>query len=389
MASDGCQPVPWAGSAFPYLLHRPRSDTDEAPKDHASSRGEPVASSSSRQAATGTWNGPAPRGKQASSNQGSSAAATPACAAAPEPRALLLPGGGRLPILGLSTGTADAAELRRAYFEGYRCFDVTPGFEGTAGPALAALAADHGREQLFIIGRLPNDAHRPAVAVEAARQLPQQLGCGHLDLLLVDWPVAWVPGGAQGEVDEGVTLADTWAALESAVDCGAARSLGLANCSLVQVEQLLGSCRIKPVVNCIELHPMMAQRKLVGVCLRKGVHSMAALPLAGGLAALLGNPKVTALAEECGKTPVQVLLRWAVQRGTPLLVGAGSESAAAFGCTAAGLFDWSLSFEQKSVLDQLDCGHRVLAPDWAEWGDPEQGGAGKARYMLPQDSTIF
>lgn len=79
-----------------------------------------------------------------------------------------------------------------------------------------------------------------------------------------------------------------------------------------------------------------------------------------------------------------------MQRGLPAIVDAGREDAAL--AAAAGgadaVFGWELSYEQKAGLDTLDCGRRVVDPDWHAWHDPEAGGAGKARHMLPKDAVL-
>lgn len=98
--------------------------------------------------------------------------------------------------------------------------------------------------------------------------------------------------------------------MECLVDDGLTRAIGVANFSLKQVEELLAFCRIKPCINQVELHPLLAQRKLVGTCLRKGVVCVGYSPLgsqrAPGNAEVLGHPVVAQVAAEAGKTPAQV-----------------------------------------------------------------------------------
>ena len=144
----------------------------------------------------------------------------------------------------------------------------------------------------------------------------------------------------------------------------------------------------------VELHPLNAQRKLVGVALRLGVHSVAYSPLGHSRADLLQHPVVRRVAEEAGRTPAQVggggrgalrlplrslaapghlkrssltltplpqvLLRWSAQRGVAAIPKAGSEGHVRE--NIEGLFDWALSYDQKAALDALDCGRRFVAP---------------------------
>ena len=91
----------------------------------------------------------------------------------------------------------------------------------------------HGREQLFVTARLPNDAHSPDTVAAYCSSLLSQLNLSYLDLLLVEWPVAWLPGTTTR--DEGLSLDMTWQAMEHLVDSSSVKFLGLGNCSVVQV----------------------------------------------------------------------------------------------------------------------------------------------------------
>lgn len=405
-----------------YADHRKRDQGSE----QASTSGREAASLSGqqgpgKQAATGVWNGPAPQGyRRGQFQQG--AQPTPAVAALPEKRDVALPGGHRIPLVGIATGCDDEGAISRALAAGYSLLDVAPGTE--AGAAAAVASHPGGRSSLFIAGRLPNDQHRPGDAVAAARALAARFG-GYLDLLILDWPVAWAPGsgvGADGapggckpQVDSSVTLRQTWEALSPLVgragdSTGSSsgggpvvRALALGNAGLPDVEEILEAAGtggkagvasgeaaavcVRPAALCVELHPMLPQRKLVGVCLRKGVQSMAALPLAGALPELLQHPSVAKLAQETGKTPEQVVLRWNIQRGIPVVLDLSREPSA-LSCPAASLFDWALTYEQKALLDALETGKRVLDPEWHTWHDPEAGGAAKPRHMLPPDAVV-
>jgi alcohol dehydrogenase (NADP+) len=148
-------------------------------------------------------------------------------------------------------------------------------------------------------------------------------------------------------------------AMEALVDQGLARALGVCNFSLAAIESLLSSSRIKPLVAQAELHPLCSQRKLVGTCLRKGVHFVAHSPLPEDL---LRHPGVVQVAEETGKAPEHVILKWNVQRGVAVAVGAGALAAA-----GADMFSWRLGWDQKSVLDQLDEGRRFVTVPWHAW----------------------
>jgi len=120
--------------------------------------------------------------------------------------------------------------------------------------------------------------------------------------------------------DRGVTLLDTWRAMESLVDRGRCRAIGLSDIGLHELLPIYESARIKPAVVQVEAHPYLPETELLEFCKDKGVVFLAFAPLGHGLRpGLLEDPVISAIAARVGKTPAQVLLAWAVQRGTALL----------------------------------------------------------------------
>lgn len=388
MASDGCQPVAWAGKGgFSYLLHKPESREGESYRTPGHGHGQeaeagPGPSSSGRDR-TGTWNGPAPRGYQVEPMHCQDESRVQANKPVNDPPHVLLPGGTKMPLLGLGTYKLQSAEaVKKALELGYRHIDCATiyGNEKTVGEGLKDFIAEGRRDELFIVSKVWQDAHRPEALRKSVQQSIADLDCGRLDLCLVHWPEAWLPGTE--EPDTEVTLQQTWQAMEALVDDGLATHIGVSNFSLRQIEEVLSYARHKPVVNQVELHPLLAQRKLVGVCLRKGVHSVAYSPLGhtGQGSEVLGHPAVAEVAAETGKSPAQVLLKWNVQRGVAVIPKAGSEPHLAE--NIEGLFGWRLTWDQKAKLDALDQGKHFVNNSWHAWEDPEEGGAAKPSLVL-------
>lgn len=295
----------------------------------------------------------------------------------------MLPGGARMPLIGLGTYKLDSPDaVRAALSAGYRHIDCASvyGNEAVVGDGLKDYLASgsDARASLWITSKVWNDAHRPAATRASVERSIADLGCGYLDLVLVHWPHAWVPG--RQDEDTCVTLKETWGALECLVNEGLVRYLGVSNFGLTQLEGLLGWAKIKPVVNQVELHPLLPQRKLVGVCARWGVNCVAYSPLGHSKSDLLEHPEVLKVAEEVGRTAAQVLLRWNAQRGVAVIPKAGS--APHLEENIAGLFTWRLNWNQKAALDALDEGRRFVAPEWHRWEDEEEGGATKPSKVL-------
>jgi alcohol dehydrogenase (NADP+) len=245
-------------------------------------------------------------------------------------------GAGHIPALGFGTLIPDAAvtlsATRGALEAGFRHFDCAERYrnEREVGEALqAGLAAGRiAREDIFVTTKLWNTNHRPERVEPAFNASLERLGLNYLDLYLIHTPFAFQPGDEQdprdqnGNViyDNGVTLLDTWRALESLVDNGKCRAIGLSDVGLSELVPIYESARIKPAVVQVESHPYLPETELLEFCKQKGIVFLAFAPLGHGMKpGPLEDPVILAIAARVGKTPAQVLLAWAVQRGTALL----------------------------------------------------------------------
>ena len=245
-------------------------------------------------------------------------------------------GAGQIPVLGFGTLIPDAAvtisATRDALDAGFRHFDCAEryGNESEVGETLQAGLAAKGiaREELFVTTKLWNTNHRPERVKPAFEASLDRLRLNYLDLYLIHTPFAFQPGDNQdprdqnGNVlyDRGVTLLDTWRAMESLVDDGRCRAIGLSDITLDGLLPIYESARIKPAVVQVESHPYLPETELLEFCKEKGIVFLAFAPLGHGMKpGPLEDPVITAIAARVGKTPAQVLLAWAVQRGTALL----------------------------------------------------------------------
>jgi alcohol dehydrogenase (NADP+) len=173
-----------------------------------------------------------------------------------------------------------------------------------------------------------NTNHRPERVEPAFEGSLGRLGLDYLDLYLIHTPFAFQPGDEfdprdeNGNViyDRDVTLLDTWRAMESLVDHGKCRAIGLSDLSLDKLKPIYEAARIKPAVVQVESHPYLPETELLEFCKEKGIVLLAFAPVGHGMRpGLLEDPVILAIAARIGKTPGQVLLAWAVQRGTALL----------------------------------------------------------------------
>jgi alcohol dehydrogenase (NADP+) len=245
-------------------------------------------------------------------------------------------GSGSMPALGFGTLIPDSAmtiaATRYALEAGFRHFDCAERYrnESEVGEALQAAFATGGiaREDIFVTTKLWNTNHRPERVDPAFEKSLERLSLNYVDLYLIHTPFAFQPGDDQdprdqnGNVlyDNGVTLLDTWGAMESLVDHGRCRAIGLSDISLDKLLQICESARIKPAVVQVESHPYLPETELLEFCREKGIIFLAFAPLGhGARPGPLEDPVIMTIAGHVGMTPAQVLLAWAVQRGTALL----------------------------------------------------------------------
>jgi alcohol dehydrogenase (NADP+) len=245
-------------------------------------------------------------------------------------------GAGQMPALGFGTLIPDPAvtlsATRAALDAGFRHFDCAERYrnEREVGEALQAGMAAGGiaRGDLFVTTKLWNSNHRPERVEPAFQASLERLKIDYLDLYLIHTPFAFQPGDEQDPRDEngnviydrGVTLRETWSAMEGLVDHGKCRAIGLSDITLDGLRPVYESARIKPAVVQVESHPYLPETELLEFCKEKGIVLLAFAPLGHGMRpGPLEDPVILAVAARVGKTPAQVLLAWAVQRGTALL----------------------------------------------------------------------
>ncbi|RMZ56070.1 hypothetical protein APUTEX25_004494, partial [Auxenochlorella protothecoides] len=283
--------------------------------------------------------------------------------------------GARMPLLGLGTWKAPpgqvAAAVQAAVRLGYRHLDCAEVYrnEAEVGAALAALfeAGVVRREDLFITGKLWNTSHAAAAVERAARRTLRALRLDYLDLYLMHWPVTGMKGPRLTP-----PTAETWGAMEGLVHAGLARSIGVANFSVRKLEELAAGATIPPAVCQVEAHPYFRNERLLAHCRAAGIHLTAYSPLGSPDSAaelgrapsarLLDDPVLAEVAGEAGRTPAQVALRWALQRGTSFLPKSTNEDRIK---QNADVWDWELSEEAMAKLNGI--AHQQRMVDGSFW----------------------
>jgi diketogulonate reductase-like aldo/keto reductase len=245
-------------------------------------------------------------------------------------------GSGAIPAVGFGTLIPDplatTQATKTALEAGFRHLDCAERYrnEDAVGDTMrAALGAGTvRREDIFVTTKLWNSNHRPERVRPAFDASRRRLQIDYVDCYLIHTPFAFLPGEEQdprderGQViyDSGVTLVETWQALERLVDEGHCRAIGLSDVNLEKVREVVAAARIKPAVVQVESHPYLPEWELLDFCREHGIVLLAFAALGHGLdPKLLEDPVITAIAQRVRKTPAQVALAWAVQRGTAFL----------------------------------------------------------------------
>ena len=245
-------------------------------------------------------------------------------------------GSGAIPALGFGTLIPDPiatkTATKAALEAGFRQLDASERYrnEKEVGDAMQEVfkAGKIKRADVFVATKLWNNNHRPERVKPAFEASLRKLQLDYVDLYLIHTPFAFRPGDEQdprdagGNViyDKGVTLLDTWRALEGLVDEGRCKAIGLSDISTDKVNEIFEAARIKPAVVHVESHPYLPQWDLLAYCRKNGIVLQAFAALGhGSEPKLLEDPLITAIAKRVKKTPAQVLLAWGIQRGTALL----------------------------------------------------------------------
>jgi diketogulonate reductase-like aldo/keto reductase len=251
-------------------------------------------------------------------------------------RIRLTHGSGELPAVGFGTLIPDplaTKQATRAALEvGYRHLDCAERYrnEEAVGDAIedAFKSGTLRREDLFVTTKLWNTNHSPQRVKPAFDASRKRLQLDYIDCYLIHTPFAFQPGDEQDPRDEqgrviydaGITLVETWRALERLVDDGHCKSIGLSDITLEKLREIVAVARIKPAVVQIESHPYLPEWDLLDFCRGQGIAVQAFAALGHAMKpSVLEDPVIRAIAQRVKKTPAQVALAWAVQRGTAFL----------------------------------------------------------------------
>jgi 2,5-diketo-D-gluconate reductase A len=266
-----------------------------------------------------------------------------------------------IPQFGVGLWQVPPADTERIVSEalevGYRHVDTAQMYGNEAGVGAALAKAGIAREDVYVTTKLNNNRHEPAVAKESLKVSLEQLRLDRVDLFLIHWPL---PTRYDGD------FVSTWETLVELRDEGLTSSIGVSNFQPAHLDRIVEATGVVPAVNQIEVHPYFGNEAARAATRRHGAHVEAWSPLGQG-GGELADPVVTGVAAGHGKTPAQVLLRWALDRGDIVFPKSVSKARLA---ENFDVFDFELTAEEVdaiATLDRGEAGRQGPNPDTFDW----------------------
>lgn len=268
--------------------------------------------------------------------------------------------------------------IRDAIDVGYRHFDCAfiYGNEKEIGKAIREKIAEGvvKREDLFIVTKLWNDSHRKEKVIPTCKKSLENFGLDYVDLYLIHWPTAYKRLGDSllefvdekgNSLEDDVDYLDTWKQMEECCKLGLTKSIGLSNFNSQQIERVLSIAKIKPVMNQVECHPNLNQRKLRNFCKERGIVITAYSPLGSPKRSwvkpddpqvAIEHPTIIKIGKKYHKSPAQIVLRYLIDIGTVPIPKSTSKTRIAENIQ---IFDFKLTSEEIKEIDKLDSGLRI------------------------------
>jgi len=260
---------------------------------------------------------------------------------------LTLHDGVEIPQLGFGVFQIPPGETQKAVEEalaaGYRHVDTAAAYRNEKGVGAAISASGLPREEVFVATKLWNSQQGYDSTLAAFDASLGRLGFEYVDLYLIHWPVPTED-----------RFLDTWRAFERIREEGRARTIGVSNFRIEDLQRLDEEADDRPTINQIELHPRFQQAELRAWHAEHGIATEDWSPLAQG--EVLSDEAIVGIAERHGKTPAQVILRWHIQLGSVVIPKSVTPERIR---QNLDILDFELSEDEMTAIERLDSGERI------------------------------
>ena len=261
--------------------------------------------------------------------------------------------GVKMPYLGLGVYQAQEGEqvslaIKYALEAGYRHIDTASFYSNEKGVGKAINDSGIDRSEIFVTTKVWNADQGYDKTLKAFDVSLANLHFDYIDLYLVHWPV-------KGKYK------DTWRAIEEIYKTGKVKAIGVSNFLQFQLEDLLETANVVPAVNQMEFHPYLVQQSLIDFCVSKGIQYQSWSPLMVGKVTQI--PLLNEIGKKYGKTPVQVVIRWNLQKGVVVIPKSVHRERI---IANADVFDFELSNDEIAKINALDRNERT-GPDPADF----------------------
>ncbi len=224
---------------------------------------------------------------------------------------------------------------------GYRSIDTAAMYLNEKGVGNAVKRSSIPREEIFLTTKVWNSEQGYKKTIQAFEKSLEKLQTEYVDLYLIHWPM-------------GKLSLETWKAMEELYEKGKIKAIGVSNFSIHHFEEFLPECKIKPTVNQIEFHPELTQPELLNYCKKHNIQPEAWSPIMKGK--VNDFPLLQSLAKKYRKTPVQIVLRWDIQKGVVTIPKSSDPERIR---SNADIFDFELTEQEVAEIARLDKSKRM------------------------------